>query len=567
MDTNDIKQPINNILPGEDVIDTVANRPHIDLENNIDKLIEYLQKNPTSNFDVPTTHTGLTFHVGTGLFKEGDTVYNVPQTTLTLDDNTICYVYIDTDQSGGNHSTIQFNTTGFVNDMIPLYEVTTSGGAITNVVDKRAYLTKGMQFSGDKVVVTDPVTGEIVEHPTVTLDELSTLNGITTGTTIESRLQALDNNKLNIGGHTADRVIVSNNAGNIITSGLISKAELETLDGNTENIATRFNDTPRLSTNNVYYGPYQTISHPTATHWASVVNGSGPGNNSYMWLDLTSGGYGRINLRPTDDLGNYHPNTRFEIKADYTTYTFRNAELKINNKTVVTDQDGTAYDAARLGSFPASDYARINVINNWSARQDYYYNGNLKFQINPANYWTQLDSYGGFLLYTRNGNAYKQLSMSSSTSIKKLYYTQYDGAASAQQTYLAINENVPDISIYTNNLNYGVNILTFGLISTTYGRLSYGPSLVMCTISITGTTDGNKKFSVNLGLHNGTLLQTSYTLIEYSNIANEGVTTFITVPVALSSGINQIRIDITTNNGSFSASTCKSVVLTHGIRY
>lgn len=374
MNPSDIKQPINNILPGEDVIDTVANRPHNDLEANIDSIIQYIQQNPASNFDVPSTLTGLSFPVSGGVFKEGDSVYSVNPASLTLDDDTTNYVFIDTDQSSATNGTVISNTTGFTTDIIPLYEVVTAGGSITSVADKRAYLTRQMQFSGNGVLVTDAVTGEIVEHPTVDTNELATLNGITPGTPIESRLQGLDNAKLdkvlpNGPFNPNGEVLYVDATGAVVryTNGDVDGLSLATLDSidKSQTIQEQLDKRARLDGDNIFDSSEQTIASSSGNFSRLRLRNNTNGGSS-LWFELYDDGYSRINIKNTNDAGTAFPNARFEIIADGSLYRFQNGLLSIDGSPVVTTTSGTAYNSNRLGGAYYPAFARRDVDNTFN---------------------------------------------------------------------------------------------------------------------------------------------------------------------------------------------------------
>lgn len=83
------------------------------------------------------THSGLNFYYGNGRVNNT----NVASGNIALTNNTTNYVEVSI--SG----TVSKNTTGFSDGQIPLYQVTTSSGAITVITDKRSYMTANALFT------------------------------------------------------------------------------------------------------------------------------------------------------------------------------------------------------------------------------------------------------------------------------------------------------------------------------------------------------------------------------------------------------------------------------------
>jgi hypothetical protein len=83
------------------------------------------------------TTNGLTFGFKAGRFMNGNSIIDVSAGTLALTDNTTNYVEVT---SAG---VVSVNTSGFTTGRLPLYQITTSGGAITanGLVSKRPALT------------------------------------------------------------------------------------------------------------------------------------------------------------------------------------------------------------------------------------------------------------------------------------------------------------------------------------------------------------------------------------------------------------------------------------------
>lgn len=97
-------------------------------------------------------HSGLDFSYGAGQVRNGTTISLTAASTVTIaDDDTS---YIEVDPADG---VVSDNITGFTAGKIPLYEVTAASGAITTVVDKRAFLVDVPDVSG---FGTGDVTGD-----------------------------------------------------------------------------------------------------------------------------------------------------------------------------------------------------------------------------------------------------------------------------------------------------------------------------------------------------------------------------------------------------------------------
>ena len=126
------KISVTQINENDNVAPSVANQPHLDLSANIDNILLYLQTNSINYFDEDDTSNGLVFGHTSGIFRKNSTVYNISSGTVNLTDNAINYVQIS--HTGHN---VMVNTTGFLNNNVPLWKITTSGGAVTAKVDYR----------------------------------------------------------------------------------------------------------------------------------------------------------------------------------------------------------------------------------------------------------------------------------------------------------------------------------------------------------------------------------------------------------------------------------------------
>jgi hypothetical protein len=106
---------------------------------------------------------GLDIDYEQGQTWTGGSFYSVGAGSLTLDDNTTNYVFIN---SAG---AVAYNATGFPADSTPLAQVTTVAGDITALVDRRSYLLPGAGMSGsmhdpDQIIDADGDTSVEVEQ-------------------------------------------------------------------------------------------------------------------------------------------------------------------------------------------------------------------------------------------------------------------------------------------------------------------------------------------------------------------------------------------------------------------
>lgn len=91
-------------------------------------------------------HSGLSFAYKSGKLMLGSTFTNISASSISLDDDTTNYIELT--QAGA----VSYNTTGFTNGNMPLFEVVTLSGAISTVTDKRAYMSHNnfnMVFSNE----------------------------------------------------------------------------------------------------------------------------------------------------------------------------------------------------------------------------------------------------------------------------------------------------------------------------------------------------------------------------------------------------------------------------------
>ena len=84
--------------------------------------------------------SGLDFGINDGLYVEGLSVTSVEANVLTLADDEINYVYLNTSSMFLESTTGSFPSADFV----PMFVVTTSAGAIANVDDVRSRLISSL---------------------------------------------------------------------------------------------------------------------------------------------------------------------------------------------------------------------------------------------------------------------------------------------------------------------------------------------------------------------------------------------------------------------------------------
>lgn len=81
------------------------------------------------------THSALNFAYGIGVVRNDNVVNKVVAGTVALTDDATNYIEVDSD------GVVTANQTGYTSGQIPLYTVTTVGGAITGVVDDRSFFS------------------------------------------------------------------------------------------------------------------------------------------------------------------------------------------------------------------------------------------------------------------------------------------------------------------------------------------------------------------------------------------------------------------------------------------
>lgn len=95
-----------------------------------------------------TAGAGLNIDWEQGQIWMGGAFYSIAAATIGGADNDTNYVFVGID------GTVGVNTTGFPTNCWPMAEVTTLAGAITAVVDRRAY---GAQIIGDEIILGNPL--------------------------------------------------------------------------------------------------------------------------------------------------------------------------------------------------------------------------------------------------------------------------------------------------------------------------------------------------------------------------------------------------------------------------
>jgi hypothetical protein len=84
------------------------------------------------------TTTGLTFGYKSGVVRNDNVISTTPASTIVLPDNDVSFIEV-TPSTGA----ITSNVTSFTSLRVPLFEVTTSAGAITLVLDRRTWAALG----------------------------------------------------------------------------------------------------------------------------------------------------------------------------------------------------------------------------------------------------------------------------------------------------------------------------------------------------------------------------------------------------------------------------------------
>jgi len=155
------KVTVQSIVLGESVSPAIANRPHDNLETNIDNILAFIQGGVTSYFDQDlATTTGLTFGYEAGLVRKDETLVSIAASTIALTASQTNYIQLSV------AGAVEANTTGFTNGAIPLWEAVTDVGTITGVTDKRTWIvsTEATNLALNNVNITaDSVDGAFTE--------------------------------------------------------------------------------------------------------------------------------------------------------------------------------------------------------------------------------------------------------------------------------------------------------------------------------------------------------------------------------------------------------------------
>lgn len=109
--------------------------------------------------------TGLTFGYHQGVVSIGNKVASLSKNTITLQDDAVNFIEVYIDEAG--LGIVSLNVTDFTFSRIPLFKVTTSVGAITQIDDMRTFIRSSSvanttrsfsYFIGDVLTVTDKAT-------------------------------------------------------------------------------------------------------------------------------------------------------------------------------------------------------------------------------------------------------------------------------------------------------------------------------------------------------------------------------------------------------------------------
>jgi len=147
-----IKTTVTQIIKTDDVIPSIANQPHLDLETTLDSILSYFQTSFIGYFENDSaTTTGLTFGYEAGVVKYNNTHVSVVSGTVLLTASQTNYVEID------NTGSVTTNTTGFTIDRIPLWILVTDVTSITTFTDTRTILSI-IDTYGSAVIFNDKLT-------------------------------------------------------------------------------------------------------------------------------------------------------------------------------------------------------------------------------------------------------------------------------------------------------------------------------------------------------------------------------------------------------------------------
>lgn len=133
----------------------------------------------------PSEGVGLSLNYENGSLRDDNTVVVVASGSVALTDNSTNFVEVD---SAG---VVTANTVGFNSGRVPLAEVSTSGGFITALIDKRAWLSTASGGGGGGISESDIVEGEIPS---------GTLNGVNTVFTLANTPNPQTSLKLYLNG-------------------------------------------------------------------------------------------------------------------------------------------------------------------------------------------------------------------------------------------------------------------------------------------------------------------------------------------------------------------------------
>ena len=193
------KQSVSQIVNNDLVSPTIANQPHLDLEDNVDYLYAYIDNSVLYYFDNRINLTaGLIFYFESGVYRYGNVNNVIAPGNISVTASSTNYMEIDVDTN-----TVVVNTTGFTNNNIPLWKITTDVSTMTAVADKRSMLYALPQ----KLTTTDsPTFADLnVANLSVSTDLIIngdlTVNGTTT--TVNSTVTTVDDVIMTLGGDTA----------------------------------------------------------------------------------------------------------------------------------------------------------------------------------------------------------------------------------------------------------------------------------------------------------------------------------------------------------------------------
>jgi len=231
-----VKTTIDQITEGSQVAPSIANNPHLDLEDYVDSIHTYLYSILSNQFDNAETLTnGLDFHYTAGKFRKNNVVTTIPLGFVTLTANETNYIQINNATSN-----VISNISGFDNNNVPLWEIVTDGTTMTSITNVRTHayslpqaltttddvtfntitITDASFFNGD-VTIGDNITDNHTVNGSITISSALDVTGATTLTTLNTSGNVVlgDNSSDTVDVSGILSVIANSNLANVNISG------------------------------------------------------------------------------------------------------------------------------------------------------------------------------------------------------------------------------------------------------------------------------------------------------------------------------------------------------------